>query len=145
MHTLLTDSEYAELREICDKANAYWKTHANFDRNGASSMSNALCAHPDYAACTNEIRGKVEQYELNRDKPARFSAYIGGALELTTWTGEVLSRVLINGRPRRNKGYVSAWRCNVNVLTIWGDWYCGISLGKGICINLRRMKHAPRA
>ena len=92
-----TESEYLRERAICDKANAYWQANATHGRSG-SSMSAELAAHPDYAACDNAMRGRVEQFEILRDMPEKFTAYLantghdsaGDNLPVTVWTGDAL-------------------------------------------------------
>lgn len=142
---MLTPETYATERAICDKAAAYWKANATYSRGGWSNMSAALAAHPDYAACDNAMRGRVEQFELARDRPDRFTAYIqeDNALAfITTWTGDKLGDVTYSG-PRHRNNFGARWQ-QLTVRTIWGDWYSGRwYFDAQQCINLRRVK-APR-
>lgn len=57
-----TETDYRRERAICDKASAYWVANAGYAKNGWSSLSAEKAAHPDYAACDNEMRGRVEQW-----------------------------------------------------------------------------------
>jgi hypothetical protein len=56
---VISPETYAIERAICDKAAAYWEANATYSRGGWSSMSAELSAHPDYAACSNEMRGRI--------------------------------------------------------------------------------------
>lgn len=92
-----TPEDYARERAICDKAAAY--AEAVMSEGGAKRRRNYLtteeAAHPDYAACDNDMRGRVEQFELLRDLPDRFVAYLasgapdglGARIPVTVWTG----------------------------------------------------------
>lgn len=135
---MLTDTEYTAARAICDKAQTYWETHATYGKGGCSSMSKELSAHPDYATATNELKGAVEEYELNRDKPERFSAYVvldkakPGQWVVTTWPGNVVGAVLWRKLGQK--------RDTVAVRAAWGGLYQGFQSHDADCINLRRVK-----
>lgn len=84
--------EYERERAICDKANSY---AAQFRQaNGWTVIPAEAASHPDYAACDNDMRSRVERYEFLRDTPARYSAYLdvkhGEKVTVTTWTGDAL-------------------------------------------------------
>lgn len=99
-----TQADYERERAICDKANAYWQANATFTRGGWSSLSADLAAHPDYAACDNAMRGRVEQFELMRDLPESFTAYLetgkpdgqGARLAVQVWTGDNLGYAVVH-------------------------------------------------
>lgn len=151
----LTPEQYAIERAICDKAAAYAES-VMCDASGKrvrNYMTAAECTHPDYAACNNDMRGRVEQFELLRDLPARFVAYLGTphagqlgphAMPVTTWTGNPL------GTARR--GWTS-WRppnshcasMSQYYATIGGREYTGRSQGAGMCIALRETAASKRA
>lgn len=92
-----TQADYARERAICDAANDYWQANATHGKSG-SSMSAELAAAPEYAACDNSMRGRVERFELLRDLPDRFCAYLkngepdgqGAKLAVQVWTGDKL-------------------------------------------------------
>ncbi len=99
----------------------------------------------------NDAVEAAELKHLTETKPDRVFAYFASGSEsepwtLTTWRGKPLSKRVIVWNKRRNprQSYTSSWIWSVNVLTLWGDWYCGTALGKGIYVKLRKMKHAPR-
>jgi hypothetical protein len=156
MKPVLTPDEYKAAKAICDKAAAYMETHATVGRGGWRSLSADLAKHPDYASCSNELRGQVEQYELLTNTPAALSAYIGEAnrngmgvdriegqtYPVTVWTG------LQIGYATRGRG----WRVNSHFGThmfpfyarINGREYYGRGFGSGMCINLRETAASKR-
>lgn len=148
---MLTPTEYLEARAICDKAAAYWATNATFSRGGWSYLSADLATHPDYAACTNDTRGNVEEYELHRDKPARFSAYVLESTreqvdatniiacrrrDVTLWPGQKIGFVTHTGAWHRNN-FGGRWRA-ITVQTAWGDVYHGREYDSRQLVNLTR-------
>lgn len=138
MKPQLTAEQYAIERAICDKAQAYWKAHASHSKSGSSSMSAELAAHPDYAACDNAMRGRVEQYELLTNPPERFTAYIGRNGKLTTWCGDVVGAWMLMSRWRTPRSFVSSHMGAYHVMMA-GKKYHGRSGGEGLAINLRRV------
>lgn len=134
----LSAEQYAVERAICDKAQAYWQQHATHGKRG-SSMSAELAAHPDYAACDNAMRGRVEQYELLRDKPDQFTAYIGKGGRLTTWCGDDLGAAMCMSTWKTPRSYVSS-TMSIYHCMMGGRKYHGRSGGEGMSINLRAIK-----
>ena len=147
---MLSPEQYAIERAICDKAQAFWNVNATFSKNGWSSLSAELAQHPDYAACDNAMRGRVEQYEILRDLPEQLTAYVSSEQTreqrdatnyiacrryVTTWTGDILGECYLgSGWPVRSfigpRMYqATAW--------IGGREYTGRTFGPGMCINLR--------
>lgn len=64
---VLSQERYAVERDMCEggtKRRRYYLTAEE-------------AAHPDYAACDNAMRGRVEQYEILTGRPERFVAYMG--------------------------------------------------------------------
>ena len=138
---VIGESTYREERAICDAATRYWNEHATFNRDGSSSLSAELAAAPEYAACSNEMRGRVEQFELLNDPPERFSAYIGSdGRSVTVWTGLKLGTA----------DCVSSWPVQSYIgrtmrqyhCRIAGKLYSGRGFGPGMSINLKRMKES---
>lgn len=128
---------YAVERAVCDKANAYWSANAT-----GNSMSAELAAHPDYAACDNAMRGRVEQHEILRDLPEEIGAYIGSidnVRVVTGWTGLPLGIARL----------VSTWRQNYTtmhsyVAVIGGVEYRGRGHGDGMLVRLRMSAEGKR-
>lgn len=150
----LTAEQYAIERAICDKAQAFWKANATYSKGGWSSMSAELSAHPDYAACDNAMRGRVEQFEILRDLPETLVAYIGARREngmgcareigagypVTVWTGLQIGNA--------TKG--ATWRAGYDSLSqfyarIGGREYTGRGQGEGMSIVLRETAASKRA
>jgi hypothetical protein len=134
----LDAATYAVERAICDKANTYWEAHASHSKGG-SSMSAELAAHPDYAACSNAMRSRVEQYELLTNPPERFTAYIGQNGKLTTGCGDVLGAWMLMSCWRTPRSFVSSHMGSYHVMMA-GKKYHGRSGGEGLCINLRAVR-----
>lgn len=145
---MIDAATYAIERAICDKAQAAleagWPGHA---RGGA--VPQAVCGHPDYKACDNAMRGRVEQYELRTNPPETFVAYVGKAkrngmgvdriagqsYSLTTWMGDELGNATLG----------SSWRVNSFIgsrmyqIYAWmsGREYTGRGFGEGCAVVLR--------
>ena len=140
----LTPEQYLIEREVCARADAYWKAHATYGRGGWSSMSAELAAHPDYAACDNAMRGRVEQYEILTAPPAKLSAYVSSdGVTLTTWAGDVLGQVYL-GCGWRVHSHIGS-RMYQAFAWIDGREYTGRTYGKGMLVNLRLTAAAQRA
>ena len=154
----ISADQYAIERAICDKAHAFWKANATYSKGGWSSLSSELAKHPDYAACTNEMRGRVEQYEILRDLPEKLVAYIGRPsanirqprvsssdatrFVVTVWTGQPI------GFATRGAG----WRVHSHIgshmyqfyARIGGREYTGRGFGEGMAIVLRETAESKR-
>lgn len=135
---MYTEQEYNAARVICDKATAYWEAHCSRSRSGWSSLTAEQAAHPDFAACTTEMRGRVEQYELHRDKPERFTGYVTGA-NVATWNGMALGKVTWSGHWQRNN-FGGRWRA-VTMRADWGDTYHGREYASRQFVNWRKAAH----
>lgn len=140
----LSPEQYEIERAICDKASAFWKANATFSRNGWSSMGPELAAHPDYAACSNDMRGRVEQFEILRDLPEVICAYVSSdARSVTVWTG------LPIGTCRAVSSWPTPRSCIGSRMyqfhaTIGGRDYTGRGYGEGMCIALRETAASKR-
>lgn len=140
-----TESDYLRDRAICDKANAYWQANASHSRSG-SSMSAELAANPDYAACTNAIRGRVEQFEILRDLPEKFTAYLastgadmpGNNLPVTVWSGDVLGTAWVYTIGKRRN--MCGDRQRYGRARIGGKIYAWQGPGAGMYAHFRAIK-----
>lgn len=148
---------YVREKEICDKADAYWKANADYDRSGASLMSAEKAQHPDYAACDNAMRSRVEQYEILNDPPSRLVAYVGDpnrdgmgrdrvvgqTCPITTWAGDLIGFATVR----------SSWRVRSFIGThmhqyyarVAGREYTGRGFGVGMSVMLRETAASKRA
>lgn len=149
---------YASEKAIADKARAYWETNATFTRGGWSSLSAELASHPDYAACDNAMRGRIEQYEVLSDVPAALTAYIGSqepngmgidreygrTYPLTVWTGLPIGYATL-GRPYYIRGTkvhrVYAWIRGKDGVE---REFTGVGQGVGMMVNLRETAASKR-
>lgn len=137
---------YERERAICDKAAAYWEANATHGRGG-SSMSAEPAAHPDYAACDNDMRGRVEQYEILRDVPAEIFAYIGNyeigkGYPVQVWTGRPIGYAS-KGATWRVDSYIGLHMSQFYA-RIGGREYTGRGFGEGLCIRLRETAASAR-
>lgn len=142
---MLTASDYVRERAVVDTADAYWRRVAP----GRSYLAAAESAHPDYAACDNAMRGRVEQYEILTDPPERFAAYVSSdGLKLTTWAGDYLGRVAL-GHGWRVNSYVAPRLYQVYAYVVGADGvrreYTGRGAGTGMIVNLRETAESRRA
>lgn len=89
----------------------------------------------------NAYSTTVEIFELNRDKPAAFSAYVQFPRNgVTTWTGEEVGIVCDVGHWHRNN-LGARWR-SLRVRAAWGAVYHGREYDSRQLVNLRKAKHA---
>lgn len=93
----------------------------------------------------NNMRGRVEQFEILRDLPDRFTAYMGcgsdhaGAIvEIGVWTGNVLGRGQIRSIGPR-KGWTGE-RQRYGRVRIGGRLYAFQGPGAGMYCRLRAIK-----
>lgn len=97
-----TQADYERERAICDKAAAYAEQFRQ--RNGWIVIPADAAMHPDYAACDNAMRGRVEQFEIMRNLPDNFTAYLesgksdseGARLAVTCWPGDALGYAVVH-------------------------------------------------
>lgn len=143
MKPVLTAERYAIERAICDKAEAYRKRVAVLPNGKPRNyLTAAEAQHPDYAACDNAMRGRVEQYELLTNPPERFTAYISSKPvehRITTWCGDELGTAMCMSTWRTPRSFVSSTLSEWHVMMA-GRKYVGRSAGHGMAINLRRVK-----
>lgn len=139
---------YATERAICDKALAYWAANTS---SGRRSMSAELAAHPDYAACDNAMRGRVEQYETLSAPPESLVAYVGAAepngmgidrlhgrtYPLTVWTGDAIGYCTLPTKWR--SGYSDMFQIYAWIRGKDGveREYTGRGQGVGMAVSLR--------
>lgn len=141
---MLTESEYVRERAIVDTAAAYWNRVAP----NRTYLTAEEAAHPDYAACGNAMRGRVEQYEILTDPPERFTAYVSSdGLKLTTWTGGYLGRATLGHGWTWPPGY-GARLHQIYAYVVGADGvrreYTGRGQGAGMYVNLRETAESRR-
>lgn len=155
----ITAEEYERFKAIRAKAAEYAERVMceGGDKRKRNWLSAEEAAHPDYAACNNDMRGKVEQYELLNNPPTEIFAYVGQpkgngmdcdrqvgqSYPITVWTGHVI------GNATRG----AAWRQGGDTFhqyyaRIAGRKYTGRSAGPGMLIRLKETaaskKNKPR-
>lgn len=142
MKPILTPEQYAIERAICDKAEAYADAMRAKRGKHCNYITAEECTHPDYAACDNDMRGRVEQYEILTEMPATIVAYIGtpdtsqkwrGEYPVTVWTGQEIGKAWSTSSWRQRnwtKVYQFHARIGRNV-------YTGRGQGEGMSIVLR--------
>lgn len=149
---MYAETDYQRERAICDKAEAYARATMAGKRN---YLTKEECAHPDYAACNNDMRGRVETYELHRDKPDAFCTYVQESTpaqrqqtnveacrrrSVTTWVGNVLGNVTHTGAWVRSGFGGAKWRPVVFV-SEWGRTYYGREYNTMQLVRFRAYKN----
>lgn len=145
MKPVLNETQYKIERAICDKAQAY--AERIMSEGGTKRARNYLtrdeAMHPDYVACDNDMRGRVEQYEILTSLPGSFIAYLGDNNAATVWTGLRLSTDGICTASWRVRSYTGSHMYQ-HLFTIGGRKYTGRGFGKGMCIVLRETAASKR-
>ena len=141
--TTISPETYAAERAIVDRADAYWQRIAP----GRNSLTAEEAAHPDYAACTNDMRGRVQQFEILRDLPERFTAYVGdvaspGVRYVTVWTGLPVGTCRLGAGWKANS-YTGSRMYQIEA-HIGGRTYTGRCWGWGMMVNLRETAASKR-
>lgn len=91
----------------------------------------------------NDELSALEVFELHRDRPERFTAYVtsDGYRNVTTWTGDRVAIVASCGEWHRNN-FGGKWR-EVRIKPDFCRWYyTGREYDSRQCVNFRRMKAA---
>lgn len=154
---VLSAEQYAIERAICDKAQAY--ADSVMCEGGSKCKRNYLtkeeAAHPDYAACDNDMRGRVEQFEILRDLPEKLTAYIGSrepngmgvdrlvgrSYPVTVWTGLHIGNCTLVAHSGGRWRFEKTYQCYA---TIAGREYTGQTQGVGMYVNLRETAASKR-
>lgn len=157
MNPILNADQYKVERAICDKAAAY--AESVMCEGGSKRKRNYLtkeeALHPDYAACDNDMRGRVDQYEILTELPERVAAYVGNrepngmgvdrmagrSYPLQVWTGLQIGNCTLVERKGRNRFGEKSYQCYA---TIQGREYVGQSGGVGMWANLKETAASKR-
>jgi hypothetical protein len=139
-----SENDYQRERAICDKTMAYAEKFRQ--KNGWIVISEEDALHPDYAACDNAMRGRVEQFEILRDLPEKFSAYLesgaddnaGSNLAVIVWTGDILGRAWVYTVGKRQS--MSGDRQRYGRARIGGKLYAWQGPGAGMYAIFRAIK-----
>lgn len=145
-------------REVCNRANAY--AERIMCEGGDKRKRNYLTAeetkHPDYAACDNDMRGRVEQYEILRDLPEMIFAYIGegkkNGMGCDRLRGQSYPVTVWTGHPIGNATLGSKWRIDSYMSSHMYQWYAriggreytGRGPGVGMYVRLRETAESKR-
>lgn len=154
----ISPETYAIERAICDKAHAYGESiMAPQGKRVRNYLTAAEAAHPDYVACDNAMRGRVEQFEILRDLPETVFAYIGqpnrNGMGVDRILGQTYPVTVWTGLPIGFATMGSQWRVNSHLgshmaqfyARIGGREYTGRGFGSGMCIALRETAESKRA
>lgn len=113
---------------------------------------------PEWRAVDNDMRGRVEQYEILTNPPERLTAYVGNPTReqkdatniaaarrhpVTVWTGLPIGTCYL-GSGWRVDSYVGTRMYQAHA-TIAGREYTGRTFGPGMYINLRETAASKRA
>lgn len=151
----LTAERYEVERAICDKAAAYARRVMAARGPRCNYITKEEAEHPDYAACDNAMRGRVEQFELLRDLPERLSAYIGNrepngmgverevgrSFPVTVWTGIQIGNCTLAEHSGRGRFRPRVFQCYAR---IGGREYTGRTEGVGMYVNLKETAASKR-
>lgn len=142
----LTPELYAAECAIRARADAWFEAHARTEPDGWRSLSAEDAAHPDYAACNNDMRGRLEQFEILTNPPENIAAYLAktqdGTLRVCTWTGHALGTARAVSTWRVQSAYGSTM--SQYVARIAGREYTGRGFGEGMFIRLRETAASRR-
>jgi hypothetical protein len=138
-----SENDYQRERAICNKAESYRQSITQNKRNWISAEESQ---HPDYAACDNAMRGRVEQFEILRDLPEKFTAYLetgaadnaGANLAVIVWTGDTLGRAWVYTVGKRRS--MSGDRQRYGRARIGGKLYAWQGPGAGMYAHFRAIK-----
>lgn len=148
---------YQRERAICDAAAEYARQVMATRGKRCNYLTAEEAAAPVYAACTNEMRGRVEQFELLRDLPETIVAYMGRGQRngmgvdrisaqtypVTVWTGLPIGYATCGSTWRTPGSYVSSTMSQFYA-TIGGREYTGRGAGEGMAIVLRETAESRR-
>jgi hypothetical protein len=119
---VLRIEDEATYRSVRSKVDAY---QAAMDRKFPKqySFTQAEIQSLGVPSPSNTERSAVEEWEFRRDAPARYFAYVSSdGQSITTWTGQVLGRVLSMGDGRKVRSLeVQA----INGCRYVGTYHCG--------------------
>ncbi len=157
------ESDYLRERAICDKAREYMERNSELTPSGGLlCLSAEKAKHPDYVTCNNEMRGRVEQWEILHNPPERFGAYVSAAepngigcdrqygrtYPLTVWTGQKIGYCTLATSWHVNSAFgthmyqIYAWIRGVDGID---REYTGRGFGTGMIVNLRETAKSKRA
>lgn len=128
---MITAERAADIRARYDAVRAFL--------NGKCSYKPEEVAHLDPP--TNDDISALEIFELHRDKPERFTAYVStnGHRSVTTWTGDRIAVMVDSGRWHTNN-MGGRWR-QVQIKPDFCRWYyTGREYDSRQCVNFKRMK-----
>jgi hypothetical protein len=134
-----TIEQYQTERAICDAAYNYARETMTKRGKRCCYLTAEEAANPVYAACNNDMRGRVEQFEILRDMPEKFCAYLSDDCKsVQVWTGGALGLAyVLSSRPIG--GYVSN-RYYYGRAIINGQQYSWQGHGRGMLCRLRKIK-----
>lgn len=139
-----TESDYKRERKICDRAEAY--VREIMQREGRNYLTAEEGKARIYRACDNAMRGRVEQFEILRDLPDRFVAYLengkpdmpGARLNVTTWPSNILGQAWVYTIGRRASRFGDRQR--YGRARIGGRLYAWQGPGAGMYARFRAIK-----
>jgi hypothetical protein len=141
-----TIEQYQTERAICDAAYNYARETMAKRGKRCSYLTADECKNPVYAACNNDMRGRVEQFEILRDMPEKFCAYlengkpdsIGARLNVTVWTGGKLGVATVYTVAKRGNMYGEKQRYGRAIIN--GQTYRWQGQGAGMYATFRKIK-----
>jgi hypothetical protein len=147
---------YLRERALVRAADRIMETLAPEVAQRGGAIPEVVTSHPDYRAVNNDMRGRVQQYELLTDTPERFVAYVGDSLNdgmgldrsyrsrraLNVWTGLPIGTCFLS----------SSWKVNSYIgdrmyqiyATVNGRQFTGRGFGQGMAVVLRETAASKR-
>lgn len=145
----VTEAEYIRLLEIVKKSDALLREKAPHVFEHGGVIPDSVAEDKAFAAATNEVKGKVEQYELYHNTPDTFVAYIGkpnlNGVGIDRKLGQSYSVTVWTGLPIGIATKGSTWRVNSSFGSEMHQFYArvngrdftGRGFGEGMAVKFR--------
>ena len=140
---MIDEATYTDYRARINAFEAWLDTKRTFKNGQPYSISyrdEDMPAEVRALGVTNEMRSAVEVFELHRDKPQKFSAYMRGGNGAGT---HVIALFTVVGRVLDTKEWRDRHgnrRYSIRMRADWGGEYVGQTQGAGMYVNLRKVR-----
>lgn len=152
----ISESEFKEFRAKIDAAESVFKKLAPKVFADGGTIPESVTSTREWQSVNNEIRGKVEQFEVLTNPPERIVAYIGArknngmgvarevgaSYPVTVWTGLQIGNATRGATWRVNSfmgNHMSQFYARIS-----GREYTGRGFGEGMAIVLRETAESKR-
>lgn len=154
--TTISKEQYDIERKLVNRANALVKDMAPLIHENGGAIPDAVANHPYYKMVDNDMRGRVEQFELHNMTPIEFVAYLGEpekngmgvdrviaqTYPVTVWTGLPIG----NATKGSTWGVRSAFGTHMSqyYARVNGREFTGRGFGVGMAIVFRETAESKR-